>query len=34
MKCNALITTPDNAQASGVTIMTINGARDRVIPTN
>jgi len=34
MKCSALITTPAGNQATGVTIMTINGARDRVIPTN
>jgi len=34
MKCSALITTPNQNQATGVTIMTINGARDRVIPTN
>ena len=33
MTCDALITTPSNYEASGVTIMTINGARDRVIPT-
>ena len=34
MTCSALITTPNAQQASGVTIMTINGARDRVIPTS
>ena len=34
MKCSALITTPNNGEAAGVTIMTINGARDRVIPTD
>lgn len=34
MTCSALITTPNNGEASGVTIMTINGARDRVIPTS
>ena len=34
MSCQALITTPNAGEANGVTIMTINGARDRVIPTN
>ena len=34
MRCSVLVTTSGTNNASGVEIMTINGARDRVIPFN